>query len=578
MSVEKVENQKEDLNDVEIEQALSSESNDTSNQKNKSEQTVNNTVKPQKENQSTSEDISKNEVPEKKDETTEQNTDNSSQKLDDSKSFKQAIAKFSMWNQIVKIFENILLSIIAIIALAFTVFTIANTDNSKISSGISILGVDVSGLNREEAINKVGSYFQDNLKNNDVILKHNEFETNIGTEQIEVRVDVLSSINSAFEIGSGNNIFSNSFKKIALIVKPVDIKPSITINTKQLNTALSDISTQLPDSIKQSDYYIDGKNLIVTSGKSGAVIDNDSMVQIITEKINDLSYINNPIDIITINKEPDAPNIENIYSEVYKEPANAHYDSQTHIVYPEENGLDFAISVDEAKAILTEQKEEYTIPLKVLYPAVTTNMIGMEAFPDLLSTFSTRYPASNRDRTTNLRLAASKINGFVLLPGQTFSYNTVVGERTIAGGYKEAAIYQDGQVVQGLGGGICQISTTLYNAALYANLEIVERRNHQFVPSYVGAGRDATVVYGSQDFKFKNTRNYAIKIICSVDSGVATFSLYGLAEENDCEVIISSGITSRGANSLTSATYRTLKRNGQVISTETVSRDTYKVH
>ena len=446
--------------------------------------------------------------------------------------FTQVQTESSIGYFVFKICENIIFTLIAILAISFTIFTIINTDNSKISSGISILGVDVSGLDKEAATDKISAYVQESLGNNDIILKHNEFETNIGPEQIETKVNVLSAIDAAFEIGSGNNIFTNSFKKLSLLVNHVDIKPNLSFNKEQLDTTLSDISTQLPDAVKQSDYYIEGSNLIVTKGKSGVIIDNSKMINIINSKLSDLSYKESPIEIETLDKEPDELNIENIYNEIHKEAVDARFDAATHIVYPEENGLDFKISLDEAKQVLiAEQKEEYTIPLKTLKPNVTTNMIGMEAFPHLLSTFSTRYPASNRDRTTNLRLAASKVNGTVVLPGQTFSYNSVVGERTIAAGYKEAAVYQDGQVVQGLGGGICQISTTLYNAALYANLDIVERRNHQFVPSYVGAGRDATVVYGSQDFKFKNNRNYAIKITCSVDKGVATFNIYGLKEE-----------------------------------------------
>ena len=484
----------------------------------------------------------------------------------------------SIGHFVFKICENVVFTLIAILAIAFTIFTIINTDNSKISSGISILGVDVSGLDKEAATDKISAHVEKSLEENDIILKHGEFETNIAPEQIETKINVLSAIDAAFKAGSGNNIFTNSFKKLSLLINPIEIKPAISINTEQLNKTLSDISTQLPDAVKQSNYYIDGNNLIVTTGKSGVVIDVEKMAKIINSKLSDLSYIDGAIDIETIEKEPDELNLENIYNEIHKEAVDARYDAATHIVYPEENGLDFKISLDEAKAMLAEKKEEYTIPLQTLKPNVTTNMIGMEAFPHLLSTFSTRYPASNRDRTTNLKLAAGKVNGTVVLPGETFSYNAVVGERTIAAGYKEAAVYQDGQVVQGLGGGICQISTTLYNAALYANLDIVERRNHQFVPSYVGAGRDATVVYGSQDFKFKNNRNYAIKITCSVDKGIATFNIYGLKEDSDCEVTISSNVTSRGANSFTSATYKTLRRNGQVISSTTVSRDTYKVH
>ena len=228
--------------------------------------------------------------------------------------------------------------------------------------------------------------------------------------------------------------------------------------------------------------------------------------------------------------------------------------------------------------MLEEEKEEYTIPLKILYPKVTTNMIGTEAFPDLLSSFSTNYNARDTDRTTNLKLATNKINGTVLMPGETFSYNQVVGARTIAAGYKEAPIYVQGQVVDGLGGGICQITSTLYNAVLYANLEIVERSNHQFVPSYVTASRDATVVYGSIDFKFKNNRNYPIKLICSVANGVASFQIFGLKTDNEYEVVISSYETGRTSNAIYSEAYKILKQNGQVVDKQLLSRDVYKRH
>ena len=114
--------------------------------------------------------------------------------------------------------------------------------------------------------------------------------------------------------------------------------------------------------------------------------------------------------------------------------------------------------------MLKTQKDEYTIKLKTLYPNITTSMIGMEAFPDLLSTFSTRYVTSNKNRTTNLRLAANKINRTVIMPGETFSFNKIVGKRTIEAGYKDAAIYQDGKVIDGLAGCICQISSTLFSS------------------------------------------------------------------------------------------------------------------
>ena len=285
------------------------------------------------------------------------------------------------------------------------------------------------------------------------------------------------------------------------------------------------------------------------------------------------------VEIAVKTQQPEPIDIEKIYNEIRKDPVDASYTTEPFTVHPSENGIDFKISIDEAKNIISsEQKEEYTIPLKVIYPNVTTNMIGTEAFPDLLSTFSTKYAASNKNRTTNLILAANKINGTVLMPGETFSYNKVVGARTIATGYREAPIYVKGEVVDGVGGGICQITSTLYNAVVYANLEITQRTNHQFVPSYVTASRDATVVYGSLDFQFKNNRNYPIKLVCSVSNGVATFQIFGLKQDDDCEVQINSYETGRSSTAIYSEAYKILKKDGKIVGKELLSRDTYKRH
>lgn len=358
----------------------------------------------------------------------------------------------------------------------------------------------------------------------------------------------------------------------------VDIDPGFSIDTAQLKKDLQDISNKLPDKVIESGYYIDNNNLILTKGQTGQVIKiNDTANTIITQ-INNLNIQNNYIEIITETAYPNKLDLDTIYNEIHKDAVDAYYTQTPFVIHPSENGVDFAVSLDEAKNSLKESEDECIIPLKVLYPNITTNMIGTEAFPDLLSEFSTKYAASNKNRTTNLILAANKINGTVLMPGETFSYNKVVGERTIQAGYKEAPIYVSGRVEDGLGGGICQITTTLYNAVLYANLDIVERSNHQFVPSYAGASRDATVVYGAIDFKFKNNRDYPIKITCSVANGIANFKIFGLKSDNDYEVQITSRITGKTATAIYSEAYKTLKKNGNVVNTSLLSKDTYKRH
>ena len=477
----------------------------------------------------------------------------------------------------IRIFGFSILLFIILLCIAFLIFTFINNKNENIISGIHIKGVEVSGLSTEKAKETIQNYINENLPEN-INLVHNDYETSIPLSALNVSFDIDSAVEQAYETGKSGNIFENSFIALKTWINPIDIELSATLDEEQLRTALNDISSKLPDTVIGSGYYIEGNDLIVTKGSEGNVVNVDQMCTYIKSGISNLTLKNRTLDIATVSKQPSAIDIEKIYNEIYKEPVDAYYTQDPFAVYPSENGLDFAISLDEAKEMLLEDKSEYVIPLQTLYPNVTTNMIGTEAFPDMLSTYSTRYSTSDRDRTTNLQLAASKINGTVVMPGETFSYNQVVGERTIAAGYKEAPIYVEGEVVDGLGGGICQITSTLYNAVLYANLEIVERSNHQFVPSYVTASRDATVVYGSIDFKFKNNRDYPIKLVCSVSGGIAKFDIYGLRIDNEYEVEISSYVTGSTSDSTYSEAYRILKQNGQVISTELLSKDTYKRH
>lgn len=471
----------------------------------------------------------------------------------------------------------VFISFIIIFFILFLGITLYISSSDKIITGIYVKGVEVAGLTKEQAIEKVTTEFNNVLPNNLTVV-HGEYETQLNLEDIGANLNIEDAVNRAYNIGRDSNIFKNMGTIIKNLVSANDLELNVTVNTEQCTSILNDISTKLPDTVVQSSYYVEGNKLIITRGKSGNVVDVTPSIENIKNKIQDLTYASSKIELVTVAKDPEAIDIDKIHNEIYKEPVNAYYTTNPYVVYPHENGVDFNISVDEAKAMLNEVKDEYEIPLKYTAPSVTTNMIGTEAFPDLLAKFSTNYNARDTDRTTNLRLAAEKINGTVLMPGETFSYNTVVGERTIAAGYKEAAMYQNGEVVDGLGGGICQISTTLYNAVLYSNLEIVERRNHQFVPSYAKAGRDATVVYGSIDFKFKNTRNYPVKILCTVSGGVAKCEIYGLKENPDYDVEITSRVTETTSTSIKSETYKTVRQNGQVISSERINKDTYKRH
>ena len=499
---------------------------------------------------------------------------------EDSRTFKpldEQQYKSKTKSDVLTIFAILCFIFVLLLLITFCTFSFINLTSTKIAKGVYIKGIDVSGLTKEDATKKISSYISSSIPE-EIKLKHNDFETSLSTSQLSIYFNTEEAVNMAYNIGKNGNIFQKNTEILNTLFSKVNIDPGFSIDEEQLKKDLQDISSKLPDKVIESSCYIDDNRLIITKGQAGKSIKVEDSANYITKEINNLNVQNNPLELITEDAYPNQIDLDAVYNEVHKNPVNAYYSQNPYVVHPSENGLDFAISLDDAKNLLQEQKDEYVIPLKVLYPSVTTNMIGTEAFPDLLSEFSTKYAASNKNRTTNLILASKKINGTVLMPGEIFSYNKVVGARTIAAGYKEAPIYVSGRVEDGIGGGICQITTTLYNAVLYANLDIVERSNHQFVPSYAGPSRDATVVYGAIDFKFKNNRDYPIKITCSVSGGIANFKIWGLKSDNDYEVQITSRTTGKTATAIYSEAYKTLKKNGAVVSTTLLSKDTYKRH
>ena len=158
-------------------------------------------------------------------------------------------------------------------------------------------------------------------------------------------------------------------------------------------------------------------------------------------------------------------------------------------------------------------------------PEVTT-----ETLENLLADVLVENDDGRHDnRRHNVRLAAEAVNNLVLNPGDTFSFNKTVGQRTLERGYKPAGAYVGGEVVDEVGGGICQVSSMLYHNALYADLEIVSRRNHMFTVSYLPLGIDATINWGTIDFKFKNNTEYPIRIVTHYDEAKndLTMTFYG---------------------------------------------------
>ena len=468
-------------------------------------------------------------------------------------------------------------------------------ESPYIQEGIYVKDVNISGKTKEEAIQildqELGSKMKDCL-----VLEYKNVDYYLAIEQFNAGFDYESSVEYAYNISRTGNFIEDITKYINVYFTNINIEPKLVYSEEALEEHLLSIESKLPDQLEQSDYYIEDDELIIVNGKIGAGIYFDPLKKEIVSSLKDMSYSNISIDIPTYEKYPEAINLAAIHEDIYKVPENAYFTTEPYAVYPEVIGVDF--NQEKLQNEINEEpfKDEYVIALDYYTPEVTTDDIGMEAFPDLLATYTTTYDSSNTNRTTNLRLASNKINGTVIMPGEVFSYNKVVGKRTIAAGYKNAAIFSEGQVVDGLGGGICQVSSTLYNTAVFADMTITSRTNHMFVPSYVKAGKDATVVWGSIDFKFRNDRDYPIKIESSVSGGKCTVSFYGLRRDVEYDIRIETDfirsikyqtkydygsryakgtVIQNGMNGQVIDSYKVYYLNGQRVKSEKLDRDTY---
>jgi vancomycin resistance protein YoaR len=267
-------------------------------------------------------------------------------------------------------------------------------------------------------------------------------------------------------------------------------------------------------------------------------------------------------------------------------------------VVPEQPGtaLDVEAAIQAITAQLTEEGDNKAeLPVKQVAPHVTTaDLKGIEGE---VSRFQTHY-SERGNRARNIEVACSHINGTVLRPGDVFSYNKVVGPREAEGGFKMAPVIINGRLRPGMGGGVCQTSTTLYNAVLMAGLKIVRRSHHAFPVHYVPAGRDATVAYDSLDFQFQNNTDSVIAVASDGTGGRVLMRVFGKKVPGRSIAIERTNLSSWGAGTETvrdsdlaagvtrtiekghsghrATVWRITKMNGKVVSREQVSRDYYR--
>lgn len=313
----------------------------------------------------------------------------------------------------------------------------------------------------------------------------------------------------------------------------------------------------------------------------------------------------NPV-IIRLSFEYDQDKLKKFVDELF----NTHYQSPVNasikkvgdqfVITSERVGkkLDYAYLLNKLKDMIKNKQEGkvYARFLKVI-PRITASELSK--IKEIIGSFTTKFDSSNVARSENIRVAAQKINGSLVMPGEVFSLSKAIGPVTVENGFKIAKVIVNNEFVDGVGGGLCQIATTLYNAVLMAQLKVVERAPHSALISYVPPGRDATIASGSIDFKFKNTTSAPIYVESYTSQNTVTVNLYGKNNHKgevvkfESEVIervpykkvykndptLPQGVeklSNKPQNGLKVKTYMLVYKDGKLIEKKLLSYDYYK--
>ena len=303
--------------------------------------------------------------------------------------------------------------------------------------------------------------------------------------------------------------------------------PQLTVDAAALDTACDDLAASLNCTVVDGGYRLEkGEGLYITKPADGRMLDAQKLEGDLTAMLQ--SGALTPVACTYQEKKAQTVDVQTLHDQLAGEKAEAVCDKTTGEPTESRVGVAFDVSAVQAQLDAAAPGTEFLADAQVEFPTVSTEELQACMFRDVLGTFTTKC-AGPWGRHQNIKLASAAINGKIYNPGEEFWYNSTVGQRTAARGYQEAGVYEAGRTTTGIGGGICQVSSTLYYAVLLSDLDIVLRYCHMFNPGYMPIGCDATVSWGGPDFAFRNSRDYPIKIVTSYndDTNELTCTIMG---------------------------------------------------
>lgn len=397
-------------------------------------------------------------------------------------------------------------------------------DLHHIPPNVSISGIPVGNLTAEEATAKINRTLDRPWESHEFVLQLPNQKHILSPSDTKIHWDVDSAVKYATSLPD---------------CSCADIPVELALDTDYIYEALETYAEALGGIYSSSGYWLEGdtpdftnpessgQTLVLAKGKAGIPLDISLLCsQVLDAYRNNIFFVS--VDNIGSIQYPAALDLEYIYKQLSVSPINPLLDHNSLEVIPGKQGYTFDL---ENAATLLEQAapgESVRIPMLMVNPEIDEADVW---FQDVLGSCSTPH-SDNPDRTDNLILACSKINGIIIQPGEIFSYNEVLGERTVSAGYKPAPAYSGTELVESIGGGICQVSSTLYLSSLFAELRTPERYNHGYPVDYIPLGLDATVNWGTSDLKIRNDQELPVKIYADVSDGFVHVRIMGVERRN----------------------------------------------
>ena len=394
------------------------------------------------------------------------------------------------------------------------------SSGDRIYPNVSVLGVEIGGMDREAAKAALESALSDCLASGEITLSLSEETATLSTAGAAGFADLDAALAPLSPATDGSPVFLRGFRFLTHFFSPTDADAPLALTQEgaaQIGQAAEQLTRSVPTPVVETTWESDGERITFHKGETGQAVDAGALeadvLAALTRAAADLTADLPPLTVEAALQEapPAQPDFSAIAEEVFVAPQDAYLDGEKKEIVPSVTG----VSLDEeaAQALLsrTGEGENCTLSLTFTEPETTTAGLEEVLFRDLLGSAESRVTGTAA-RISNVNIGQGYIDGTILMPDEVFSYMALVAPYSAERGFKPASVYAGGGSRDELGGGLCQVSSTLYLATLRANLEIVERYQHAYVVSYLPAGMDATIYSNRLDFKFKNTTGYPMRV------------------------------------------------------------------